>query len=212
MTATTPSDMPGSGPVPPKFDRSDFQSRTVGEVRAIGIGLKTSPGKLDLLAYCPLKGRCPHCQSSLIYANSVGKPKLCYAVPWPKTVVGIDMRCTKCKKHFMTHDPSYVATLTSEEQIKQDFVTGKGNATHVSLIRMLRSGSTVSQMERYIEDEVREHYLKLKSEFLGLWDKVCTDIICLLLRCLCLVHFIWFICGVSSQYSLLYSSLVSFIR
>ena len=34
----------------------------------------------------------------------------------------------------MTHDPSYVATLTSEEQIKQDFVTGKGNATHVTLL------------------------------------------------------------------------------
>ena len=51
----------------------------------------------------------------------VGKHKLCYAIPWPKTIVGVDMRCGKCKKHFMTHDPSYVDTLTSEEKIRRDF-------------------------------------------------------------------------------------------
>ena len=49
------------------------------------------------------------------------------------------MRCGKCWKHFMTHDLAYIDTLPSEEQVKQDFVTGKGNATHISLIRLLRS-------------------------------------------------------------------------
>ena len=29
------------------------------------------------------------------------------------SIVGIDMRCTKCKKHFMMHDPRYVDTLPS---------------------------------------------------------------------------------------------------
>ena len=63
----------------------------------------------------------------------------------------------------MTHDPSYVATLTSEEQIKQDFVTGKGNAdsrfldTHAEIrINSVSDGAIL-----------RERYLKLKSETLG---------------------------------------------
>ena len=69
--------------------------------------------------YCPLKGRCPHCHSAMINANSVGKGKLCYAVPWLKTIVGVDMRYAKCKRHFMTHDLSYVKTLPSEQQLKK---------------------------------------------------------------------------------------------
>lgn len=144
----------------------------IAELRAIGIGERTSAGKLDLLVYCPLKGRCPHCRSSLISANSVGKRKLCYALPWPKTVVGIDMRCTSCKKHFMTHDPTYMNSLPSTEQMKRDFVATKGNATHMSLVRMLRAGMTVAQVERYAEGQIREHYLRLKSEYVQLWDKV----------------------------------------
>ena len=44
-TTTTTSLQPGSGPVAPKFDKSDFQSPTIGELRAIEIGSKTSPGK-----------------------------------------------------------------------------------------------------------------------------------------------------------------------
>ena len=76
----------------------------------------------------------------------------------------------KCKKQLMTHDPSYISTLPSVQQVNQDFDGGKANATHVSLIRPLRSGSTV---ERYIEDCVRDHYLRLKSEYLELCDKVC---------------------------------------
>ena len=72
--------------VPPKFDRSDFQSPTISELRAIGIVIKTSPGKLDLLVY--------------------------------------------------------------------------------------RSGLTVAQVQRYVENEVREHYLMLKSKYIKLWDKV----------------------------------------
>ena len=143
--------------MPPNFDRSDFQSATIAELRAIGIGLKTCPGKLDLLVYCPLNGRCPHCSSAIISANSVGKRKLCYAIPWPKSIVGIDMRCTKCKKHFMTHDPRFVSTLPS----MWEFVTGKGNGTHMSLRRLLRSGMTVAQVERYTEEEVREVKLSL---------------------------------------------------
>ena len=140
-TSTTASADPpkvGSGLVPPKFDRSDFQSPSISELRAIGIGIKTFPGKLDLLVYCPLKNRCPHCKSALITANSVGKRKLCYAIPWPKTIVGVDMRCGKCKKHFMTHDTNYVDTLPSEEQVKREFVTAKGNGSHISLLRLLR--------------------------------------------------------------------------
>ena len=45
--------------MPPKFNRSDFQSPSINELRVIGIGIKTFPGKLDLLVYCPLKNRCP---------------------------------------------------------------------------------------------------------------------------------------------------------
>ena len=175
-SSTAASPRIGSGPVPPKFDRSDFQSPTVSELRVIGIGTKTSPGKLDLLVYCPLKGRCPHCKSALITANSVGKRKLCYAIPWPKTIVGVDMRCGKCKKHFMTHDTNYVDTLPSEEQVKREFVTAKGNGSHISLLRLLRSGLTVAQVERYVEDEVWEHYLLLKAKYIELWDKVFTKV------------------------------------
>ena len=104
----------------------------------------------------------------------MGKRKLVYATPWPKTLVGTDMRCTKCKKHFMSHDPSYISSLPSGDQLKRDFVATKGNATHISLIQMLRSGLTVAQVERCVEGQVREHYLQLKSQYIELWDKVLT--------------------------------------
>ena len=57
----------------------------------------------------------------------------------------------------MTHDTNYVDTLPSEKQ-KREFVTTKGNGSHISLLRLLRSGLTVAQVERYVEDEVREHW------------------------------------------------------
>lgn len=123
----------------------------IAELRAMQIGMRTSLGKLDLLAYCPLTGRYPHCKSALITANSVGKRKLCYATPWPKTIVGIDMRCTSCKHHFMTHDPTYIDTLPLSAQLQREFVSTKGNRTHISLIEMMRSGLSVSQVERCVE-------------------------------------------------------------
>ena len=48
-TAVTPVSQLGSGPMPPKFNKSDMQSPTRAEIRSIRIGLKTSPGKLDLI-------------------------------------------------------------------------------------------------------------------------------------------------------------------
>ena len=72
----------------------------------------------------------------------------------------------------MTHDTSYVETLPTAEQIKREFVTAKGNGSYASLLRLLRSGLTVAQVQRVIEDEVREHYLMLKSKYIELWDKV----------------------------------------
>ena len=86
------------------------------------------------------------------------------------------MRCGKCKKHFTTHNTKYVDTLPSEQQIKREFVSAKGNGSHISLLRLLRSGLTVAQVERYIEDEVREHYLQMKANYIELWDKVCTKV------------------------------------
>ena len=86
------------------------------------------------------------------------------------------MRCSKCNKHFMTHDVSYVDTLPSKKQIKREFVTAKGNGSHISLLRLLRSGLTVAQVERYVEDEVREHYLQMKAEYVELWDKVILNL------------------------------------
>ena len=157
--------------------RSDLQSPTISELRKIGIGSKSCPGKLDLLVYCPLMDRCPHCKSTLIAANSVGKQKLCYAIPWPKTIVGMDMRCGRCKKHFMTHDTKYVDTLPSAKQIKGEFIMAKGNGSHISLLCLLRSGMTVAQVQRYIKDEVREHYLQMKANYIDLWDKVFIIII-----------------------------------
>ena len=47
----------------------------------------------------------------------------------------------------MTHDPSYVKTLPSEQQLKKECVTGKRNGTHISIIRLLRSGLMVTQVE-----------------------------------------------------------------
>ena len=41
---------------PPKFDMSDFQLLSMSELRCIGIGTRPSPGKLDLIVFCPLKG------------------------------------------------------------------------------------------------------------------------------------------------------------
>ena len=177
LVAVTPSDTaatvvktPGSGPVPPTFTNQDYQVPTIRELRATKIGVVSSPGKLNLIIYCPLNGRCPNCNSTV---NSVGKKKLSYAVPWPKTIVGIDMGCVKCSKHFMTHDPKYVETLPFGDQMKCDFVTGKGNGCHISILRLLRYGLNVSQLERYVEEEIRQHYLRLKDEFCQLWDKVC---------------------------------------
>ena len=78
--------------------------------------------RLDLPVYCPLKGRCSHCKSALISANSVGKRKLCYANPRPKTIIGKDMRCTRRKKHFMSHDTAYVDSLPSHKRPPRDTV------------------------------------------------------------------------------------------
>jgi hypothetical protein len=72
----------------------------------------------------------------------------------------------------MTHDMKYVETLPSAEQIKREFVTARGNGSHISLLRLLRSGITVAQVQRYVEDEVREHYLQMKAQYIDLWDKV----------------------------------------
>ncbi len=173
-STSTRSDQPktATGPAPPKFDKSNFQSPTIAELRAIGIGLKKSPGKLELIVYCPMSGRCPHCNSMMISANSVGSRKLIYAIPWPKSLVGIDMRCGKCKKHWLTHDPKYVRTLPMSVQLQQTCISTKGNGTDLSLIRMLRSGVTVAQVERLVQEEVTQHYLHLKSEYITLWDKV----------------------------------------
>ena len=52
--------------------------------------------------------------------------------------------------------------------MKRDFVSGKGNCTHMSVIRLLRSELTVAQVDRYITAEVQQLYLKLKSEFVEL--------------------------------------------
>ena len=70
------------------------------------------------------------------------------------------------------HDTKYVDTLPSAEQMKKEFVTAKGNGSHTSLLRLLRSGMTVAQVERYIEDKVRERYLQTKAD---LWAKVLTN-------------------------------------
>ena len=39
-------------------------------------------------------------------------------------------------------------------------------------MQLLRSGMTVAQVERFMEDQVREHYLMQKSKYIELWDKV----------------------------------------
>ncbi len=118
-STSTRSDQPktATGPAPPKFDKSNFQ-------------------------YCPMSGRCPHCNSMMISANSVGSHKLIYAIRWPKSLVDIDMRCGKCKKHWLSHDPKYVSTLPMSVQLQQTCISTKGNGTDLSLIRMLRSGMT----------------------------------------------------------------------
>lgn len=76
----------------------------------------------------------------------------------------------------MTHDTAYVDTLPSSEQLKREFVTGKGNGSHISLLRLLRSGLTVAQVERYVEDEVQEQYLQMKAKFIDLLVKVFTEV------------------------------------
>ena len=67
----------------------------------------------------------------------------------------------------MTHDTKYVDTLLSAEQMKKEFVTAKGNGSHTSLLCLLRSAITVGQVERYIEDKVRERYLRPSTSTVG---------------------------------------------
>ncbi len=97
---------------------------------------------LILIVYFSVKGKCLHCSSAFIQTNSMGNRKLCYAVPWTKSLVGAEMRCGKCRKHFMSHDSKYINTLTIFEQIKCKFLSGKGYVTHISIISMLHSGMT----------------------------------------------------------------------
>ena len=63
------------------------------------------------------------------------------------------------------YDPRH-DTLPSSEQFQREFVTAKGNGSHVSLLRLLRSGMTVAQVQCYIEGEVQKHYLKLKANYI----------------------------------------------
>ena len=87
----------------------------------------------------------------------------------------------------MTHDTKYVDTLPSAEQIKGEFIMAKSNGSHISLLRLLRSGMTVAQVQRYIEDEVREHYLQMKANYIDLWDKVFIIIIIKIMKNLSLL-------------------------
>jgi len=66
----------------------------------------------------------------------------------------------------MSHDTRYIESLPLEVQVKH------GNGTHVSILRLLRSGLTVAQVERYLESEVYEHYLQLKQGYVQLWEQV----------------------------------------
>ena len=104
MTGITP------GPVPPKFDKPSYQSPLIGE-------LLSSERKPHQESWSIVQPKGDALIVSRIIANSVGKRKLCYAV------VGLDMRCQKCKKHFMTHDPLYINTLSSKDQVNRDFVS-----------------------------------------------------------------------------------------
>ena len=71
----------------------------------------------------------------------------------------------------MSHDPMYVETLPSGEQLRREFVATKGYGTHIDIVQLLRSGMTLAQVERFMEDQVREHYLMQKSKYIELWDK-----------------------------------------
>ena len=41
------------------------------------------------------------------------------------------------QKALMTHSINYVDTLTSEEQVKREFVMAKGNGSHIFLLCLL---------------------------------------------------------------------------
>lgn len=49
---------------------------------------------------------------------------------------------------------TYVDTLPSEEQIKHEFITAKGNGSHISLLCLLQLGLILAQVEWYIQDEL----------------------------------------------------------
>ena len=73
------------------------------------------------------------------------------------------------------HDPRHQLHVRQHPPysgVKREFVTAKGNGSHISLLRLLRTGLTVAQVERYLEDEVQKHYLKMKDKYIELWDKV----------------------------------------
>ena len=115
----------------------------------------------------PSNKETPHCNSVLTTANSVGKLKLCYAIPWSKTIAGVDMRCGKCSTHFITHYLRYINTLPSDQQIKCDFIFSKGNGSNISLLCFLRLGLMVAQVEWYTGDEVQQHCFMLKTNTLN---------------------------------------------
>ena len=71
----------------------------------------------------------------------------------------------------MSHDPMYVETLPSGEQLRREFVATKGYGTHIAIVQLLRSGMTVAQVERFMEDQVREHYLMQKFKYIELWGQ-----------------------------------------
>ena len=74
----------------------------------------------------------------------------------------------------MTYDEKYEASLPSAVQLERQFITSKGAyATDMSIIRLLRSGSSVAQVERFVEAEIRQHYFALKADYIATWDKVC---------------------------------------
>lgn len=71
---------------------------------------------------------------------------------------------------LMTHDSMWTPSLQQSRSSRS--LSPKGNGSHISLQQLLQSGLTVAQVERYIEDEVWEHYLQMKAKYIELWDKV----------------------------------------
>ena len=153
-------------PSPVSSGFCQFQTFRSEEV-AGKIGWATATeGKLRTFLFAPKDGCCPECGEG-ITLRGTSKSKLCYSIPWPYAIQGMEVRCESplCRKFCTTFQPRYIATLPWPIQARVQFlIRGHAYACDESIYIQMRE-SSVATVLRSCEAVIMKEYLRKKLTY-----------------------------------------------